>query len=271
MAPRLLSFVASDDMSATDGPAPGDLMRLQFDMATDTPGGDWREMFTFEPPLAADIGGGWRDTSTFQFSVGASGGGTIGNGPGAPPALAVGVTTLRVTGGTLRSARERDEEQTTGRATPTALYNAPQAMVLDGSFGTFEPPRLVGFVPYDPVNADTTFGDGDKLELTFDVFTSEGGAKESKKDVDGIFAFSTSLGTDYSGVWSDCIDPEVRHRGTGTRMMRHATLRHAPRAALRMTHQAPFMTHHAPRTMHRARSLPSRSPSMRRRCTAAPS
>lgn len=53
-------------------------------------------------------------------------------------------------------------------------------------------------MPSDPMNGDEVFGDGDKLRLTFDVFTSEGGELDDQRAVDGIFAFSTPLGTEYA-------------------------------------------------------------------------
>ena len=64
----------------------------------------------------------------------------------------------------------------------------------------------MSFVPSDPMNADVSLGDGDVLELLFDMHTSAGGKLVARKEVDAYFGFSTALGADYSGEWLDCLD-----------------------------------------------------------------
>ena len=208
-APRLVEYVASDVMSSGAGPSLGDQLRLVFDSPTDTPPLPWPSLFTFTPPLAADIGGGWVDSSTFRFTVGPSGGGTIDDIEGGVPALLVGMTSVQLKGGVVRSNAARLAELHHGVKTTAEQYAPEVNVTLSGTFGTSEPPRLVTFTAFDPMNADPAFGDGDVLYLGFDIATSEGGELVNKKAVDAVFGFSSPLGTDYSGEWTDCLFPDA--------------------------------------------------------------
>ena len=101
-------------------------------------------------------------------------------------------------------------QQANGAPTAAETYAPEASMTLTGTFGSAEPPRIVSFVPYDIANADPTFNDGDGFEIVFDVYTTESGALPTKQSVDAILGFTSSLGTSYSGLWSDCADEEAQ-------------------------------------------------------------
>ena len=125
-------------------------------------------LFTFEPPLAPDTGHAWTDASTYKLTVGGSGGGTVDDLPlasGGSPRLVVGVTTVAVLPGTIRSAAAKRLADTSGAPTPAADFSPEARLTLSGTFGSGEPPRLVSFVPSDPLNGDEVFGSGDQLQL----------------------------------------------------------------------------------------------------------
>ena len=94
-----------------------------------------------------------------------------------------------------------------GADAPTA--NTSRLVPLGGSYGTDAPPALVRFVATDFDNADESYGEGDVLELEFDLHTVLGQFPlEDRPAVDALFGFSAPLGQDYSGAWHDCItDP----------------------------------------------------------------
>ena len=191
-------------------------MQLLFDAPTDRPPGDVFDFFDFDPPLAPDTGRGWLDMSTYQLTVGDSGGGTIGDVPeaeGGVLRLLVGITRVTLKPGVIRSEFARLATIPSGGGpsgpSPPEAYAVQTNLTLSGTFGTSEAPRLVGFVPADPMNGDVEFGDGDQFHLTFDVHTSEGGKLLTKPEVDAIFSFSTPLGKDYSGEWTDCLNPSA--------------------------------------------------------------
>ena len=142
----------------------------------------------------------------------------------------------------LRAKKVADEAF--GLATPPETYIPETTMVLGGSFGTAEPPKLVSFLPYDLFNADPTFNDGDGFELLFDVYTTMSGQLGNKEQVDAIFGFSSSLGQQYSGLWSVCHDEEtatkckkltitVLDSGMGMHRLSHSGTAHGNRAAAR--------------------------------------
>ncbi len=66
-------------------------------------------------------------------------------------------------------------------------------------------PVITSFVADDPDNGDTAYGNGDTLAIGFDVDTNQpgGAGTQNKAAVDNLFTFSQSLGTDYTGQWSD--------------------------------------------------------------------
>jgi|GEM_PF-3812497 len=63
-------------------------------------------------------------------------------------------------------------------------------------------PSITSLVASDPDDGDMRFGDGDRITLVFDMDTNTP-AVTSKTEVDALLTFSASLGTDYSGTWSD--------------------------------------------------------------------
>ena len=191
--------------SETDGPTAGETARAVFDVATDRAyGRPISEVFTFTPPLPPDVGYRWADASTFEVIVGPSGAGVDG------ASLLVGGTTLRLHAGSVRN--ERVAARALGQPSAPETYTPEANVTLSGSFGTAEPPRLTAFVPSDPANADTVFGDGDQLALEFDVFTDQTGQLSSREAVDALFGFSSPLGSDYSGEWRECYDELLQCR-----------------------------------------------------------
>ena len=197
--PRLVSFEASDPLSKTDGPTNGETIQAVFDIPTDRAyGTPLAEIFTFIPPLPVDMAMRWADASTFELIIGPS-----GAGPGGQ-SLLLGGTTIMLHAGKIRA--ERLALALAGQPSALETYAVETNMSLGGSFGTTDPPKLVSFIPFDAANADTHFGDGDRLVLGFDVHTTESGQLNNKLSVDSIFGFSSSLGTDYTGEWSECYD-----------------------------------------------------------------
>ena len=139
-------------------------------------------LFTFEPPIGEDYSGAWRDDSTFVVTL-------LAVGDAAP---ALGEARAIVAGAIHDAAMRR----------PSAAGNAA---VLSGNYGVSTPPQIVSFVADDPGDGDSAYGAGDTLTITLDQATDRGGANASSHGnmsfVDGLFAFSTPLGSRYSGEW----------------------------------------------------------------------
>ena len=209
---------------------------------------EFDQLFTFYAPGSdafADIFGvlhpstfEWTDSSTFQIEIGSGDPNSWVAGTEASASLA-----QLAVGRSLVSVRSLDCEnvftlprcvrskgQVDALLHPTlgqdsafweklaTLKSAPVANVtLSGSLGTRAPPELVAFVPHDPDDASEEYGCDahgcDAFTLQFDHYTNWrlgtsvwGG---SKAQVDALFGFSSRLGADYSGAWSDClINPE---------------------------------------------------------------
>ena len=199
-APRPISFVALDPMVASDGAAPGDKVHVTFNMATDGGGGrPVDELFTFTPPLPTDTSRRWISSSIFEILIGPSGHGPDGT------ALLVGATQVSVRPGTIRSSAVAIASL--GQPSAAGTYASEINLTLTGSFGSAEPPRIASLIASDPMNADEVFGDGDALVFDFDMYTTESGVLATKASVDAILGFSSSLGTDYTGAWSNCFGP----------------------------------------------------------------
>ena len=201
--PQLASFEAADQDHGDEVLSEGDTLTLAFDVATDRGGAtlqyypsdptnavgraDVDRLFVFSDELGADYSGLWRDAST----------------------LVVTVTNASGTGATLGStlARVRD---TYGGVVRNSYGNAPASSgtaVLSGSFGSFAAPSITSVVLEDVDNADTVYGEGDTITITFDRATDRGGPSAATKGaeafVDALFQFSAALGARYSGEWVD--------------------------------------------------------------------
>ena len=185
--------------------------------------------FTFSSALGGDARGTWVDASTFTIVLGAN----LEDGlipkmnpdgtenPGGNEMLShevtieVGKTTVFVKGEIATKGRSCPQDMAAlGECDPfTTEYVAQgngSALVLNGSLGRLDPPRLVRFVASDFDNADDGYDAGDELELAFDMHTNLGSLDApggfTKETIDGLFGFSSGLGLDYSGEWDECLD-----------------------------------------------------------------
>ena len=204
------------------------------------------ELFAFSHSLGADYSGAWRDASTFVLRVlDVAGAGTPTMSgpctamnvslaelpedyclynrlvlPKLPPALPPGASGVPPpppsrpsfapayvewpppvfaffnSSASLRSVRGRSQ-------------STREPVALEGSFGSFLPPRVLSWVAEDADNGDPSFSPGDTLTVTFDMRTAVTDAElleptgGGKAYVDALLEFSSSLGLDYSGHWSD--------------------------------------------------------------------
>ena len=72
--------------------------------------------------------------------------------------------------------------------------------------GNADAPAIVpniGLVADDPDAGDTSYGVGDTLTITLTARTNRGAYAGGKDFVDSLFAFSATLGRDYTGEWRD--------------------------------------------------------------------
>ena len=146
IGPQLVAYEAMDDMVTSDGATPGDTVELRFNMRTDLGGGrPVNEIFTFTPPLPPDVGLRWKDAATFEIRIGPSGAGPERN-------LLVGASRVMLIAGAIRGQQVANNYF--GQPSPLSTYNFEQNYTLTGTFGTADPPKLVGFIAADPMNAD---------------------------------------------------------------------------------------------------------------------
>ncbi|KAJ1490596.1 hypothetical protein T484DRAFT_1883910 [Baffinella frigidus] len=68
------------------------------------------------------------------------------------------------------------------------------------------PPEIILLVADDPTNADSVYGNGDTITITFDVNTDMAGLAEgvdqTQNTVDRLFFFRQGLGSNYRGKWT---------------------------------------------------------------------
>jgi len=74
--------------------------------------------------------------------------------------------------------------------------------VLADTFGPKAGPSITSLTANDPDGGDAIFGDGDTITVVFSEATNEP-EEEEKADLDKLFTFSQSLGTDYTGSFTD--------------------------------------------------------------------
>ncbi|XP_002741598.1 uncharacterized protein LOC100369441 [Saccoglossus kowalevskii] len=71
-----------------------------------------------------------------------------------------------------------------------------------------EIPQVISVTASDPDNLDMNYSDGDVISIVFDKDTDMPAVTE-RADLDKIFMFDPSLGTDYSGMWKSSQDLEI--------------------------------------------------------------
>jgi len=80
-------------------------------------------------------------------------------------------------------------------------FSQGNSPLLIGDFGTKEGPSVVSFLVSDPDSGDGIFGDGDEFTVGFDGPTNRPPAA-TKANLENLFDFSESLGTDLVGSWT---------------------------------------------------------------------
>jgi hypothetical protein len=84
---------------------------------------------------------------------------------------------------------------------PACLPNAPESPLLSGSFGPSNI-YIVSVTIRDPTDWNDVYSDGDEITIRFSEQTDYAGLGAgpwSKEQIDGVFRFSRSLGSDYVG------------------------------------------------------------------------
>ena len=196
VAPQPLTLTALDPDNSGVGFGPGDTLTLAFSLPTNKDVSSTAKiyvdsLFSFHPPVGEDYSGVWQDDSTFIVTIERVG--------SAAPALG----SARVT--VADNIFDREFRR------PSALG---ESAVLSGNYGLATAPRIVRFEADDPLDLDSFYGAGDLLTIEFDQATDRGmgasvylanasGHRGGMELVDELFAFSTPLGSNYSGAWLD--------------------------------------------------------------------
>lgn len=203
VSPTLVAFAAQDADNGDDVLSQGDELLLRFDVATDRGGAARRfyrsdpanrvdrveidRLFAFSHSLGTDYTGLWSDESTLAI--------TVANCTDADAAVGATHAIVRDARGGLIFNAAGNSAGATGSA------------LLGGSFGLLDAPVIEEFLVEDLDNADTIYGEGDSLRIIFDRTTDRGGPAASLKGaeafVEGLFSFSHTLGSRFSGEWHD--------------------------------------------------------------------
>ena len=192
--PSFVSVVADDPDGGDAVFGAGDTITVTFDEATNESFGpvltkaNLDTLFTFSQDLGTDYTGLWSDPVTLVI--------TIVNPLGATPPTAdtdgVDNGELRLTvnsGGGLKDAANE------------SLASIAISPLLTGNFGTKAGPSIVSILAADPNGGDAIFNDEDTITVTFDEGTNRPIAA-TKTNLDALFIFSQSLGTNYVGSWT---------------------------------------------------------------------
>ena len=225
-SPSLIYFSALDPDNSDSIVSSGDRLTVAFDIPTDrggVPRAFWpgvanpdnrvdraeiERLFAFSAPLGEEYSGLWTDASTLQITV-----------VNATFAEAVPLSTtvaLRDTlGGVVRNSFG-NSVAAAGSALlcdprvvcPPAACAASCKLCALCNFGEDNvAPGLVALTVEDVDNADTVYGEGDLISVIFDRATDRAGYEPGynffRAGVDGLFAFTHSLGERYSGEWAD--------------------------------------------------------------------
>ncbi|MCR4436407.1 MAG: S-layer homology domain-containing protein [Clostridiales bacterium] len=187
--PSIVSAVCAEGGTLEAGFGAGDTLTLTFDIPTNQVAnttyadkGEVDAVLTFSAPFGTDYSGKWTDRQHLVITSvdPASAGFTIGQD----------FVTVKA------SANIKSQNGTTAASSSTSPL----------STGTFDPvPVITAAVCAEGGPSEVGFGTGDTLTLTFSLPTNKtaGTSYGNKAAVDQILAFSTSLGTDYTGVWTD--------------------------------------------------------------------
>ncbi|MDE1826414.1 MAG: fibronectin type III domain-containing protein, partial [Thaumarchaeota archaeon] len=188
-----ISKITASNPSGTSGYSDGDTITVQFNEPTnEPPSGTGRlvlgtnqvnNLFAFSQNLGNAYTGQWIDPSTFLI--------TITDTTGALPPT-VGYLTISV----LQSANLQNVQG-------TSLLSDSTSPPLSGSFDLVQGPYITALVADNPDGSGSGYIDGDTITVQFNEPTNEtaGNSVLDKAAVDNLFAFSASLGSDYSGQW----------------------------------------------------------------------
>lgn len=201
-APSIVRFDVDDPNNGDISYGDGDVLTITLDRPVDrTDMGGSREsidrLFGFTTPLGESYRGQWNDTSTFVIVVEE----IYGAG-----AIERGATRVHA------SVRDdaiplRNRAGCQGVEEGSCLMPFLQPPLrLVGDFGVLaEPPVLLSATIQDYDNTDAVYSTNDTITVRFDRPTdSAGGARGGGRSfVDALLNFSTPLGNDYAGQWSD--------------------------------------------------------------------
>ena len=197
-APSIVAFVADDPNNGDTVYGDGDVLTIVLDRPVDrTEVNAIDQLFSFTTPLGADVRGQWNDTSTFVIYLeDASGAGPVQRGA------------TRVHASVADDAVPlRNRAGCGGAAESSCLMPAlPRPPRLVGDFGVLpESPKLLSVTIEDYDNLDSVYSANDTIIVRFDRPTDYGGGSRSggREFVDALLNFSTPLGNDYVGGWSN--------------------------------------------------------------------
>ena len=199
-SPSIVSLVATD--AGQEGLSDGDNITLTFDKDTNRPHGgggggggfalnssEVTASVTFSSSIGSRFRGVWTDPRVLVITV------VNTTGQATTDLTKVATLTATLTGGGAdggKSIRSADESSPMSTATSPAL---------NGTWGKRVPPNISSIVATNNGGV-SGLSDGDKVTVTFDKPTSMVAAS-TKAEIDALLAFSASVGSDYTGQWTD--------------------------------------------------------------------
>jgi len=190
--PAIESATASDPFNDDAVFDTGDRFTLRFDKDTNQPFGptldrdELDSLMIFSQQIGDDYSGTWVNAKTLRITVDDA---TVDS----PPQI-----------GELQFTAKNNLLKT---ADLSSAFSTPVSPPLDGTFGNAPGPFITDLVARDPFGQDAVFGANDIITVVFDRPTNERfGPTLDKSELDSLFTFSSSLGTDYTGVW---FEPEI--------------------------------------------------------------
>ncbi|KAL1528664.1 hypothetical protein AB1Y20_010001 [Prymnesium parvum] len=223
LPPRLASAIADDpdDSDAVFGP--GDTLDITFTAATDRAGyalgavlnsSEVYRLFEFKPleDGIAELEAVWLSATALRIQIISVAGYPL---PVAPYNVSCRCPAGReVTASSGRNCRDpngihlADAVESAAVVPLSCSHSEPASIAssLSSNWGRREGPRLVSVIASDEDNGDAVYSDGDSFTLVFDQPTDGGGVAVgtvlNRSQVDARFNFVSTLGADYSGVWS---------------------------------------------------------------------